>query len=66
MVSEELTKAEKQFLALAIQGLCVRIGPDLFVMAREIAEKLSMTAELEASLKSYIEFSQEQRRERRG
>jgi hypothetical protein len=50
----DLTDDEKQFLALAIQGLCVRTGPELFPVAVRIAEKLSLTAQLRGSLLSWV------------
>jgi hypothetical protein len=61
----DLTDHEKQFLALAIRALCMRGGPELFATAARIAEKLGLTAQLGASLRSWIAYAQRQAVERR-
>lgn len=57
MSENELTDAERSFLALAIQGLCMRQGPPAFAMAAQIVQKIGLTKELEHSLKSWIAYS---------
>jgi hypothetical protein len=54
---EPLTQTEKQFLALAIQGLCMRHGPELFVVAARVAEKLGLLEELHGSLESWLAYA---------
>ena len=48
---EQLTDTEKRFLALAIQGLTFRLGPQTFSLALSVTEKL----ELKDWLKYYLE-----------
>jgi hypothetical protein len=56
---ESLTAEEKQFLALAIQGLCMRHGPELFPIAARLAEKLGLLEELQGSLQDWIGYVKE-------
>lgn len=58
MARKELTTKEKQFLAIAIQGLCVRQGASIYFVAIDVAKKLELEKELESSLKSWIDYSQ--------
>ena len=61
MTTLDLTDVEKQFLALAIQGLCMRHGPELFETAATVAEKLGLSAQLGATLQSWIAYSRDRR-----
>lgn len=54
---QPLTDTERQFLALAIQGLCMRQGPDLFPLAMQLAEKLGILEELKGSLQDWLAYS---------
>lgn len=54
-----LTEQEKEFLTLAIQGLCMRQGPITFGLATELAKKLDIENHLKESLKSWISYSQD-------
>lgn len=56
---QPLTAEEKQFLALAIQGLCMRHGPELFPVAARLAEKLGLLEELQGSLESWLAYAKE-------
>jgi hypothetical protein len=59
-VSEQstgLTGPEKEFLALAIQGLCMRQGPGISPAAWRVAEKLGITEQLGASLRDWIRYA---------
>jgi hypothetical protein len=57
MSMEPLTDAERQFLVLAIQGLCMRGGPGLFATAALVAEKLGLLDELQSSLQDWIRYA---------
>jgi hypothetical protein len=54
---QPLTAEERQFLALAIQGLCMRHGPELFGVAARVAEKLGLSDELHGSLESWLAYA---------
>jgi len=54
----DLTDDEKHFLAIAIQGLCMRQGPGIFPFAERIAEKLGLAEQLRASLRDWIAYAQ--------
>lgn len=60
---EPLTDAERQFLALAIQGLAMRHGPELFTMAARVAEKLGLLEELQGSLQDWLMYAKEVKQE---
>ena len=53
-----LTEPEKQFLALAIQGLTLRQGPAVFTFAISLTEKLCLQEHLKENLQSWIDYSQ--------
>lgn len=57
VVISSLSKGERQFLALAIQGLCMRQGPDAFALAARVSQSLGLTAELGALLQSWIDYA---------
>jgi len=57
----DLDPLERQFLALAIQGLCMRGGPQTFPFAIRIVEALDLTSEMETSLKSWRDYSRAER-----
>lgn len=54
-----LTDIEKKFVAIAIQGLAVRQKMPPNGLVGRIVEKLNLKEELEGSLKSFIDYSQE-------
>lgn len=54
----ELTEAEKQFLALAIQGLALRQGPQVFPFALSSAKKLGIEEYLTEYLQSWIDYGE--------
>lgn len=56
---EPLTETERQFLALAIQGLAMRHGPELFATAAKVAEKLGLLEELKGSLQDWLKYAKE-------
>jgi hypothetical protein len=60
---EPLTTKEKQFLALAIQGLCMRHGPGLFLVAARVAEKLGLLEELQGSLEDWLAYTAQSEKE---
>lgn len=47
-------------MALALHGLCMRQGPDVFADAVRIANKLGVSQVLEEYSKSWSAFAQEQ------
>lgn len=59
----ELTEQEQRFLALAIQGLCLRQGPACFPFTVRLAEKLGIQGYLEEYLKSWIAYGGNQEKE---
>ena len=54
---QPLTADEKQFLALALQGLCLRHDPELFATATRIALKLGVQEELQSYLRDWIAYA---------
>lgn len=54
----ELTKQEKLFLALAIQGLTLRQGPCTFPFAIALTKKLEIEEYMKEYLQSWIEYGQ--------
>jgi hypothetical protein len=54
---QPLTTEERQFLALAIQGLCMRHGPDTFVTAARLAGKLGLLEELKGMLEMWLAYA---------
>ena len=58
MKSEELTDSEKEFLSIAIIGLCMRQGHITFQTAIDIGEKLKLGNEIVAKLESWIAYSE--------
>lgn len=58
-MQDPLTPSEKQFLALAIQGLCMRHGESTFPTAARVAEKLGLLEELQGSLQDWIAAAKE-------
>jgi hypothetical protein len=52
-----LTATERTFIALAIQGLCMRQGPASFALATRCALALGLTVELADALGSWIAYS---------
>lgn len=54
---DPLTETERQFLALAIQGLCMRQGPFLFPLAAQLAEKLGILEEFRYSFQDWTTYS---------
>jgi hypothetical protein len=61
MTEEALTSTERQFVALALQGLCLRAGDHrAFQLTQSIARKLGFEAELKGHLQDWISYSQTQ------
>jgi hypothetical protein len=61
IMTEDLTSTERQFVALALQGLCLRSGHHrAFQLTQSIARKLGIEAELKDYLKDWISHSQTQ------
>lgn len=54
-----MPQVERRFLALAIQGLCMRQGPDAFALAARVSRTLSLTTELGESLTSWIDYAKD-------
>lgn len=54
----DLDEREKQFLALAIQGLALRQGPVVFTFAISLARKLDLEEYLKEHLSSWIKYSE--------
>lgn len=52
-----LTDVERQFMALALQGIAVRQGPVVFPFCMALAEKLQLTEYLEGYLQSWTAFA---------
>lgn len=61
--SPDLSEQDKKFLALAIQGLCMRQGPPVFEMAIALAQKLDLEDHLTESLQSWIDHTQQSKEE---
>lgn len=61
---EPLTEPERRFLALAIQGLAMRHGPELFATAAKVAEKLGLLEELQGSLQDWLRYAKEGKQEK--
>lgn len=57
-MNEELTQNERKFVALAIQGLAMRGGPQTFQLVQSIIRKLELEAELHQLLQSWLEYSE--------
>jgi hypothetical protein len=57
---ETLAENEKKFLAIAIQSICMKYGPPLFGMAAQVAGKLNLEKELEESLRSWLNYAQDE------
>lgn len=53
-----LTEQEKQFLALAIQSLCLQHGPQTFSLGLSLAQKLGLESQLSHFLQAWIKYSQ--------
>jgi hypothetical protein len=60
MLIVTLSREERQFLALAIQGLCVRQGPPTFAVAMRVTQSLGLQLELAESLQSWVAYAQAQ------
>jgi len=50
-----LTDKEKRFLALAVQGITLRQGPEVFTFALSLAKKLGLEEYLKEYLQSWIQ-----------
>lgn len=50
----DLTDYERKFIAVALQGVCMRQGPEVFSIAITITEKLDIEAYFKGSLESWI------------
>lgn len=57
----DLTDIEKGFLALAIQGLALRQGPNVFPYTISLARKLGIEENLKGTLQSWIEYGEKSR-----
>lgn len=53
----DLTEAEKRFLALAIQGITLKQGPQVFSFAISLSKKLELEEYLQEYLQSWIAYS---------
>lgn len=59
-MTQELTNVEKQFLALALQGLMLRQGPVTFSFGLSIADKLGIEDELMSNLQGWLNHNDKQ------
>lgn len=54
-----MTEAEQRFVAIALQGLCFRQGPETFAIGWTTAQKLGVDRFLEEYLKDWMAYVDE-------
>jgi hypothetical protein len=55
---DELSEVEKRFVALALQGVAMRTGPESFKIVDSVAQKLEIWPQLEFYLRDWLGLAQ--------